>query len=255
MNPLRTKLVRQTFLSVGLYRPARILYRQLKRTELARYRQEVNFYSKLLEPGSLCFDVGANVGRKTEPLLEAGMRVVAFEPQPDCVREIEALCSPYHARLSKCQSAVGAEPGETTLYVHNVDSHSSLSQAWDISKAVATIQVPIVTLDQAIAEFGKPNYCKIDVEGWEYEVLKGLTQPIPLLSFEYHVYTKEISQAFTCLDYLSRFGELRINIISGRISSFAFQEWLPLKEFLKVFPDSFRSRNEYNYGDIFVQIC
>ena len=249
--------LKQLCLSVGLYRAARILYRQwLNQAELEEFRQDVALYSELVEAGSLCFDVGANIGKKTEALLEAGAKVVAFEPQPSCMKELEARCSPYRSRLCKYQRAVGAEPGEATLYVHDIRSHSSLEQDWGGgSKALASIRVPVITLDQAIAQVGQPEYCKIDVEGWEHEVLKGLTQPIPLLSFEYHLQRRSIDKTLACLDYLSRFGELRINVTSGKISLFAFQEWLCLEKFLSLFPDTFFSRKQYNYGDIFVRIC
>jgi hypothetical protein len=46
--------------------------------------------------------------------------------------------------------------------------------------------VNVATLDSLIDEFGVPDYAKIDVEGFDLEVLRGLSRPIPLLSFEYN---------------------------------------------------------------------
>ncbi|OWY64728.1 hypothetical protein B7486_45690 [cyanobacterium TDX16] len=247
MKAINTKFTRQLLSSIGLYQPIRAIYRYFE------HRQEVAFYSKLLEFDDLCFDVGANVGKKTAALLEAGMRVVAFEPQPGCMYELKARCRDYRGRLADRQCAVGAEPGELTLYVSAIDSHSSLKQNWLGEESVDEIQVPVITLDQAIAEFEKPDYCKINVEGWEYEVLKGLTQPIPLISFEYHL--SEVDQALACLDYLSRFGLLRINLRAQGRSMFTYQDdGLPLEEFLNLFPDTLRSLKGYSYGDIFVRI-
>lgn len=248
MKTINTKFTRQLLLSTGLYQPVRAIYRYFE------HRQEVPFYSQLLEPNSLCFDVGANVGKKTFALLEAGMRVVAFEPQPDCVHELKLKCMDYLNKLTDCQSAVGAEISETTLYVSSIHSHSSLKQNWLGKKSVDSIQVPVITLDKAVEDFGKPQYCKIDVEGWEYEVLKGLTQPIPLISFEYHLSKQDVALALTCLDYLKQFGELQINLRAQGRSLFTYQDWLPLEEFLKLFPESLRSRKGYSYGDIFVRI-
>lgn len=45
-------------------------------------------------------------------------------------------------------------------------------------------KVQVVTLDDLIKEYGLPKYCKIDVEGFEWKVLKGLTRPIPYVSIE-----------------------------------------------------------------------
>jgi len=241
--------------STALYHSAKMLYWHLLRQDyLAKFYQEVTSYSELLEPNSLCFDVGANIGEKTEKLLKAGMKVVAFEPQAGCMRELEARCRHYRSKLVKCRYAIGAEPGDATLYIHKYHCHSSLNRDWSESKVITSTQVSMITLDQAIAEFGKPKYCKIDVEGWEYEVIKGLTQPVPLLSFEYHLQENNIHQTFTCLNYLSSLGELRINITPAEKLLFTFQEWVTLEEFIKLFPDIFQLHEEYNYGDIFVCI-
>ena len=52
-----------------------------------------------LRDGDCVFDVGANIGRMTQVLLELGNKVIAFEPQPDCIREIEARCGQYRQPL------------------------------------------------------------------------------------------------------------------------------------------------------------
>src|SRR5581483_10937926 len=50
-----------------------------------------------------------------------------------------------------------------------------------------TYQVKCKTLDQMIQKYGLPDYCKIDVEGFEYQVISGLNQKIPLLYFECNI--------------------------------------------------------------------
>ena len=44
-----------------------------------------------------------------------------------------------------------------------------------------------------ISRFGAPDFCKINVEGLELEVLRGLSRPVPALSFEYHAIEAELS--------------------------------------------------------------
>ncbi|MDZ4877485.1 MAG: hypothetical protein CLLPBCKN_006920 [Chroococcidiopsis cubana SAG 39.79] len=157
-------------------------------------------------------------------------------------------------KLIDRECAVGAEPGELTLYVSAIDSHSSLKRDWLHEVIVNEIQVPVITLDQAIEDHGLPDYCEIDVEGWEFEVLKGLTQPIPLVSFEYHLSQHEVNQARACLYYLKQFGELHINLRAQGRALFTYQDWLPLDEFLTLFPDTLRPLKGYSYGDIFVRL-
>ena len=73
--------------------------------------------------------------------------------------------------------------------------------------------VQVTTLDALIAAYGLPSFCKIDVEGFEYEVIKGLSRPIPRLSFEF---TPEvIDTALAVVRYLGRVGDYEFNFSSG----------------------------------------
>lgn len=46
--------------------------------------QRTNFYRQFVKEGDVCFDVGANVGNRVQPLLNIGAKVVAVEPQESC---------------------------------------------------------------------------------------------------------------------------------------------------------------------------
>ncbi|MFC1596901.1 FkbM family methyltransferase [Planctomycetota bacterium] len=245
--------MRELCVSLGLYRPARVLYRHLlNREKLALFHRDLAFYAQFLKDGALCFDVGAHVGGVTELLLDLGARVVAFEPQPDCMRQLRARCG-RSARLVARRQALGSEPSEATLCVRNKRACSSLLEDWE-GDIESRMTVAVTTLDNAIAEFGTPVYCKIDVEGWEFEVLKGLTQPIPFLSFEYHLWEREIEGTAACLKYLSRLGSLTINVTPGESLAFRYDRWRPVSDFLKVWPAEFRGQPAYGYGDIFVHM-
>src|SRR5688572_28540682 len=56
----------------------------------AHDQQMLEFYRQFLAPGELCFDVGANVGNRVKIFLKPGARVVAVEPQRECVRTLRA---------------------------------------------------------------------------------------------------------------------------------------------------------------------
>ena len=150
----------------------------------------------LFARGDLCFDVGANRGARTEVLLRLGAEVVAVEPQPHCVARLQARFG-AKKRFQVVSKALGARHGEATLHLGNIDLISTLSRDWlDYAQQVpdsiiakigweGTLTVPLITLDALIATHGVPDFLKIDVEGYELEVLKGLGQPIPLVSLEY----------------------------------------------------------------------
>jgi FkbM family methyltransferase len=236
----------------GLYRPARWLSRRIRPSQLRALRDDIELYRSLLRPGALCFDVGANIGEKSEALLEAGARVVAFEPNPLVLPELQARCG-HHKNWTVVATALGSGAAIATLHARESHGQSSLAAEWG-GNVIATYNVPVVTLDSAIQCFGSPAFCKIDVEGWELEVMRGLTQPIPLISFEFHLNDPGIRKTIACLEKLTQFGASRANITPAETSTFHFEEWIPLAQFLGWFPgDLEQSLPGFHYGDIFVK--
>jgi hypothetical protein len=109
--------LKRTAIACGVYGPTRRVYRHLfSREGLRQFRCEVAFYKSFISPQDLCFDVGGNIGAKAEVFLALGARVVSFEPQPDCYRELKARCSP-NRRLTAINAALGAVSGEALIYV------------------------------------------------------------------------------------------------------------------------------------------
>jgi hypothetical protein len=117
----------------------------------------------------------------------------------------------------------------------------------------STVEVPVTTLDVAIAQYGLPDYCKIDVEGYEVQVLQGLTRPIPLLSLEYHLRRDGTQQLIECLNYLSRFGEIRLNITPAETPEFGLPTWYDKAKFIEFFVHEVPGWKGYSYGDVFVR--
>lgn len=175
----------------GLYRYARWFNRHLLNIEeLRREKKDLAFYSNFINKGDLVFDVGANYGDKTRVFLKLGATVVAFEPQPDCKNELEARCG-NNSNLITLEIALGSKAEKRMFYVRAHRGSSGFVEDWN-DGVESRSEVSIVTLDEMIEKYGKPLYIKIDVEGFEYEVLKGLNQPIPYISFEYHLGEKKL---------------------------------------------------------------
>jgi FkbM family methyltransferase len=212
----------------------------------------VSLYRSLIAEGSLCFDVGANVGAMSEALLKVGAHVIAFEPNPTVSPELQARCG-HHANWSLVRTAIGKEADVATLYERESLGQSSLASDWE-GEVIATHNVPVITLDAAIRKFGTPAYCKIDVEGYELQVLEGLTQPISLLSFEFHLNVRDIEKTIACLKRLQSFGTARINVTSAESSTFHLKDWVALGEFTAQFPQQIeKSLSERPYGDLWVR--
>jgi hypothetical protein len=89
---------------------------------------------------------------------------------------------------------------------------------WDRRERIA-----VVTLDALIGEHGAPAYVKIDVEGFEVEVLAGLSRPVPLISVEYLPGFPALTA--DVLDRLEALGGYRFRPVVGERSGLLWADW------------------------------
>jgi FkbM family methyltransferase len=238
----------------GLYRPVRFAYRHLLHREgLRALKEQVAFYREFVSPGDLCFDIGANRGHKSEALLRIGARVVAVEPLPQCAAELRERLG--HFRDFVCiESAVGDHQGTATLHVAECDVLSSVDPNWFDQSATwsASIPVTMTTLDALIAAHGVPRYCKLDVEGLELEALRGLSRPLPSLSFEFHIGHDANEKTLACLDRLQRFGSYMAAVSKKENPRFVMP-WTESRAFAAYFESTLAHDETFEYGEIYVR--
>jgi FkbM family methyltransferase len=199
-----------------------------------RIRRLTRFYRPLIKPGDLCFDIGAHVGNRIAAWTQLGARVVAVEPQHHLIVWLNRLYA-RNQQVTLIPSAVGAKSGSATLYSSRFNpTVGTLSAIWlaavSHEASFANVDwneretVPVTTLDDLIKDYGHPVLVKIDVEGYEAEVLKGLSSPLPLISFEY--IPAAIDLAMACVEHLSTLGIYEFNWFVGETHRWASPGWL-----------------------------
>jgi FkbM family methyltransferase len=155
--------------------------RQLFWKGLPRFEWEtVHVFCELARTARLVLDVGANTG--VYSLMACAVNpqasVVAFEPVPDvCGRLVANLeLNGWSERCRVVREAVAASVGTAELHVPFGDVPTSASLHRDGFRGCrgGLLRVPVTTVDAACGEAAPVDLVKIDVEGFEHEVLQGM---------------------------------------------------------------------------------
>lgn len=215
----------------------------------------ISFYSQFIKKGDLVFDIGANIGEFTMNFLRMKVKVVSVEPQLTCLRELYKRFG-KNKRVTIVGKALGEKEGISTISIcANENSISTLSEKWKKEgrffknyKWIINQKVELTTLDYLNESYGLPKFCKIDVEGFEVEVLKGLSQRIPVICFEF---TKEfIDDALTCMTHLESLGNAKFNFVKAATFKFTQPQWTSPEKLYEVLNSS---PNDLLWGDIYAK--
>lgn len=191
-------------------------------------------YAPFVGPGDLVFDIGAHLGDRTRAFRALGARVVALEPQPALLRRLERTFGGADG-VHVVGAAAGAAPGWAEMATSAAHpSVSTLAHGWRERIArenpgfrgvrwEGRVRVPVTTLDALVAAHGLPRFCKIDVEGYEPEVLAGLGHPVEALSVEF--VAGGLDGTLACVRRLGDLGDYTFNAIQGEGRRFLFPGW------------------------------
>jgi FkbM family methyltransferase len=213
------------------------------------------FYGKFIKPGDLCFDIGANVGEFSEAFLRLGAKVLAAEPMEESFTTLTQRFK-GNKDLNAVHAAVSSRSGPAVIYK---GSHLELSTFdKDFVKlnkeyfhpSTETTQVNLVTLNDLIRQYGVPQFCKIDVEGHEKEVLSSLKEIIPIISFEYiHPFREK---SLECIKLISTLcPDVRYNYSLFEFFEIQNPEWMDTTSFVDYFNNLPES---HHTGDVFCKL-
>ena len=190
----------------------------------------VETMKRLLHRGDVFFDIGANIGYLSA--IAAGLvgppgQVHCFEPVPDYFARVQRLAElnpGYTIRPNACGAGemagsckiyVTREPGQNTM-VHDYKSGPEI---------VSTLDVPVVRLDSYIEENGieSVKLIKIDAEGFELPILKGLEnffrksrcRPEVICEIAPRAYPLMGRSITELADYMAEYGYIARDLLDG----------------------------------------
>lgn len=222
-------------------------HRQLMNLDLSDWAQRMTFFigryyelgvletlDLLLRPGDRFVDIGANIGMITlhaRSLVGEAGRIDCFEPNPDCVAAIHAnlaLNSIANVVVHPC--GLGEHAGPMTL--HLTSEHTGTATLADTGgDTVRAFTVAVEVGDEALAE--APRAIKIDVEGFELQVLRGLRRTLaayaPFVITE--VVESQLARAGASIpELVSLFAEQGYKVYGIDVRRDRFRHHLALKE-------------------------
>jgi|TARA_R110002051_G_scaffold24827_2_gene61237 FkbM family methyltransferase len=173
------------------------------------------------------FDIGFNVGEFSQSciLKHPSCEIVAVEANPSLIPSIKPEWQRSINLLNlACSDKAGEEidfyieekqSGISTASVDFIDNSrftkGSKYLPTDSATWNAPIKVKTTTLDSLIKEYGKPDFIKVDVEGYEYNVAKGLTSRANMIGFEWH--EEDFESVEKTVDHFLSLGYLEFGVV------------------------------------------
>lgn len=184
----------------------------------------------------LLFDIGANRGDAVIAGLNKGYKVIALEPGTKVFKEL--VCNfLYNPDVIPLKFAVADINNEIIEFYECVeDGLSTIDRSWLTNpdmpyngKEFKTITANTITVDSLVDIYGVPDLIKIDVEGAEWSVFRGMTKKYKKLAFEWTDVTVEEHQKQ--LKYLEDLGytEVAPQFIVNHLDE--PEKYYPLKDF------------------------
>ncbi|MDA7806156.1 FkbM family methyltransferase [Candidatus Pelagibacter sp.] len=131
-----------------------------------------------VKTGDTCWDIGANLGLYTKDLSELVGKngfVRAFEPHPKTFNNLKKIIKNVNTEIHN----IGFGDSKEKVRFSDLEDHT-INSIVDTSYTGRYLEVEITTIDKVIVEknWEAPNIIKIDVEGFELDIMKGMNSTL-----------------------------------------------------------------------------
>lgn len=217
------------------------------------------FYKKFINHGDLVFDVGANIGNRVITFLELKADVLAVEPNLDCIK---ILKKKFGNKIKYENVGLAAQKGELDFHISNVNTLSTFSEKFIKSTTESgrfsgytwekVSKIEVKTLDCLIEKYGTPKFVKIDTEGFDEQVIKGLSKKVSFISFEY-VIPELKEELLRTIEHVIKLGDIDINVSIGESMELHLDEWISGNAFYEsIKNESGLYKDMQDFGDVYI---
>ena len=169
----------------------------------------VELFRALIGPDDIVADIGANIGLTAILFSSLAQKVFAFEPSPSTYRILlDNFARANVTNVKPINLGLGAKQESLPItFARNNRSGGTVSNKIKFNKDHVTEEIQLDTLDRYFADYEiKPNFLKIDVEGFEQYVIEGgrrfLENNKPIVVLEMNHFCLNVLQRITIPDYL-----------------------------------------------------
>lgn len=164
---------------------------------------EVRVLNQLMQQGFVVYDIGANIGFHSVGLAKNSRKVYSFEPNNKNLYLLR-LNTKYFDNIEVFDYAISNSVGTCHIQDYRLDGTGNYG---DLKISDVGQVCNMTTIDKLVNErkILPPNIVKIDVEGYEYKVIEGMTQTIkdnlPIIMYE-HMHGEDLPKVYDLLTEL-----------------------------------------------------
>lgn len=196
-----------------------------------------SIYSNLVKSGDICVDGGAHLGVHTLPLArltgEKG-KVYAFEPLPDFAKKLQQkILYENLQNVIIIENALSNKKKTVNFhFVKNAPAYSGIEKRQNYDKKKPNfieLSVNTITLDEVLENQSSWRFCKLDLEGGEFNCLQGAVKSIqkfsPFIIFENARQSSAISYNYTMEDWFTLFENIDYQVFDLFGQKFRREKW------------------------------